>query len=293
MRMTYLFFCNLLLGFIVQGQEQPELFEPGLVTKGGVFGLTISPDSKIALWVNSGGKRDTLKIMESVKRNGRWSTPRVASFSTSNGGWKDIDPMFTPDGNMVLFQSDRKVPSAPGREGFDIWAVKRTKNGWTEPFHLGNVINTDESESFASMSENGNIYFMKDNENEPGNSDIYMSAFVNGEYTTPVNLSTPVNTKHRESNPYISPAEDYLIYFSSDPAGFGQVDLYISFRKNNTWTQPKNLGPPVNTEIGEFCPFVHQKEKRLYFSRNRKVEGGVVEDLYYIGFDPDQYRDKF
>lgn len=283
----------LLLLFFANGKliAQPFLFEPDLISNGGVFGLTISPDSKTALWVQSNGRRDTLLLMESHKLKGKWTTPKPASFSTTNAQWKDIDPMFSPDGKLVLFQSTRPVPGKPGREGFDIWAVRREKKGWGQPYHLGNKINSDASESYASITRNGTIYFMKENEDKVGKSDIYRSELKNGEYQDPVNIGLPVNTSERESNPFISPEEDYLLYFSTDSSGYGEVDLYISFRKDGKWTSPKNLGQPINSALAEFCPFLHEKEKRLYFSRQQKLPDRMLENLYYIEFDIEKYRD--
>lgn len=267
--------------------QEARLFEPGLISNGGVFGLTISPDGNKALWVQSKGKRDTLIILESTKVKGRWSAPVVASFSSADAKWKDIDPIFSPDGKTVLFQSNRPVPDRPNRTGFDIWAADKTKNGWTAPYHLGNIINTDASESYASVTKQGHIYFMKDHPASAGNSDIYVSKKINGVYQEPVNIGAPVNTvKFRESNPFISPNEDYIIYFSSDSTGLGEVDLYISYNKGGKWRTPQNLGVKINSALAEFCPFYHVGEKRLYFSRQKKGEGRMYEDLYFIHFDP-------
>jgi hypothetical protein len=286
-------FLILLLVFFANGKliAQPFPFEPDIISNGGVFGLTISPDSKTALWVQSNGRRDTLLIMESHKLQGKWTAPKPTSFSTTNAQWKDIDPMFSPDGKLVLFQSTRPVPGKPNREGFDIWAVRREKKGWGQPYHLGNKINSDASESYASITRSGTIYFMKENEDKVGKSDIYRSERMNGEYQDPVNIGIPVNTSERESNPFISPEEDYLLYFSTDSSGFGEVDLYISFRKDGKWTSPKNLGQPINSALAEFCPFLHKKEKRLYFSRQQKLPDRMLENLYYIDFDIEKYRD--
>ena len=286
----FLFLLFLLVSGICEAQEIPEKFQPGIISNGGEFGLTISPDSKSALWVRSNGKRDTLVIMESVFKNGKWQEARIASFSTARAEWKDIDPIFSPDGRTLLFQSNRPVPGLPGRTGFDIWAVKKQGSGWGEAYHLGNTINTDSSESYASMSANGNLYFMKNDEQGVGSSDIYVSEYKDGKYLTPRNIGSPVNTSERESNPYISPGEDFLIYFSSDSAGFGEVDLYISFRSADGWGKPINIGAPVNTRDAEFCPFYHSGEKRLYFSRQVKAEGRLLEDLYTVAFDPMLYR---
>jgi hypothetical protein len=283
---------SLCFPFFLFAQKEPIKFEPGKISNGGVFGLTISPDGNTALWVESNGRRDTLIIKESQKINGVWQEPVIASFSTTTAAWKDIDPVFSPDGQQVLFQSTRPVPDRPNRTGFDIWAVKRTAKGWSAPYHLGNIINTDVSESYASITTPGHIYFMKENENKQGNSDIYVSRLVNGIYQNPENIGAPVNTiDHRESNPFIAADESFLIYFSSDPKGLGDVDLYISFNKNGTWTTPKNLGSPINSSMAEFCPFYHAKEKRLYFARQDRSGTRMKEDLYFISFDPDKFRD--
>lgn len=275
---------------IVHGQKQPVLFEPEIVSGGGEFGLTISPDSKRALWVSSKGKRDTLKLMESLKENGRWSAPHVASFSSATGEWKDIDPMFSPDGKKVLFQSNRNTNRLADRKDFDIWAVDLTDSGWSNPYPLPDSINTEASESYASMTNDGTIYFMKENEHKMGLSDIYYSEYKQGRYQQPRNLGLPINTSERESNPFIAPNGKYIIYFSSDKNGLGEVDLYISFKTRKGWTIPRNLGAPINSAVAEFCPFVHEGEKRLYFTRQEKQGDRFKENLYYIEFDSRQYK---
>lgn len=288
---SYLFvFSLLLIAHLSIGQSVPTLFEPTVISKGGMFGLTLSPDAKIALWVSSSGKRDTLKIMESRKVAGVWSEPVVASFSTANGAWKDIDPIFTPNGKAVLFQSNRNTGRASDRKDFDLWAVALTSSGWGEPYRLGGAINTEASESFASATDDGTIYFMKDDELGVGSSDIYFSRLGNKTYQKPQNLGAPVNTAFRESNPYISPKGDFLIYFSSDSTGFGEVDLYISFFKKGKWSAPKNLGAPINTAVAEFCPFYQEREKKLYFSRQTKQNGPFIEETFSVDFNPKDYR---
>lgn len=288
---TVLFSLFMLAAGFAGAQQTPELFQPGLISNGGVFGFTLSPDSRVALWVQSNGKRDTLKIMESRKTKGKWSAPRVASFSTTSGTWKDIDPVFTPDGKKVLFQSTRNTHRTPDRKDFDIWAVALTPTGWSEPYALPGEVNSEASESYASMTTDGTVYFMKENDNNIGRSDIYFSELKAGEYQKPQNIGMPVNTAERESNPFIAADGSYIVYFSSDSTGLGEVDLWISFRKNDQWTTPANLGAPINSAIAEFCPFVHAKEKRLYFARQRKTETGRMEEnIYSVNFNVNRYR---
>ena len=270
-------------------QSQPQKVAPGIISDDGVFGFTLSPDGKSAFWVKSNGRRDTLMIMESSLVKGKWQTPTVAPFS-GNPQWKDIDPVFSPDGNTILFQSTRPVKGNPGRDGFDIWAVRRTKNGWSEPYHLGDGINGDASESYASMTSRGDIYFMKEDPNGEGSSDIFVSRLVNGKYTTPASVGSPINTSNRESNPFVSADESFIIYFSSDSAGYGEVDLFISFFDGAAWSSPRNMGMKINSEDAEFCPFFHEKQGRLYFARQRKQPDRFVENIYSVDVDINEFR---
>ncbi|MBK8635118.1 MAG: PD40 domain-containing protein [Saprospiraceae bacterium] len=277
-------FCH----FLTVAQNTPQIINSKSISGVGEFGFTCSPNEKIALWVKSGGKRDTLVIMQANKVKGKWSTPKLASFS-NNGQWKDIDPIFSPDGKVVYFQSNRPRPDGTDANGFDIWAVKLLGNQWAEPYHLGMVLNTDSSESYASVASNGNLYFMKENENKQGNSDIYISKFTNYEYQLPTNVGLPINTlAFRESNPFIAPDESYIIYFSSDTTGFGEVDLFISFHEHGKWSTPKNLGHPINSTVAEFCPFVNKK--KLYFTRQEKGPDRMIEHIYSVDFDPNLYK---
>ena len=289
---TVSFFVSLLLA-LNSHARQALMLEPGIISTGGEFGFTLSPDARTAFWVKSNGKRDSLVILWSQWQDGKWSVPDMAPFSGKPGIWSDIDPIFSPDGEMVLFQSDRPVPGKPEREGFDIWASRKTKTGWGEAVHLGNVVNGNESESYASITNQGHIYFMKQADGEPGNSEIFVARNVNGQYAAPVNLGPPVNTRaFRESNPFISANEDFLLYFSTDSIGYGAADLYISFNEKGKWSKPVNLGNIINTSEAEFCPFYHAGQKRLYYSRQSKHGDRMKEDIFYINFDPETYRKK-
>src|SRR6185436_6677314 len=85
--------------FLAKGQSSAIIFEPGTISNDGIFGFILSPDGNNALWVSSKGKRDTLVIYESKKIDNKWQKPTLSPFS---GTWRDIDPIFTPDGKTLL-----------------------------------------------------------------------------------------------------------------------------------------------------------------------------------------------
>jgi Tol biopolymer transport system component len=283
----------LLLGFFplhLAAQAQAALFAPGLISDGGVFGLTLSPDGKTAVWVRAYGGRDSLHLFLSSLENGAWSKPQRAPFSTTGSQWKDIDPAFSPDGRMLLFNSTRPLIGSQAKPDFDLWAVQRQGAGWGQPYPLGAVLNSDSTDIYATMTHSGNIYFSSDRAGGQGKLDLYCSVYKNGSYQTPQNLGPILNSSGHDSNPFISAKEDYLIFWRQDPAGYGASDLYISFKVKGDWTKPLNLGPSINTAGGEFCPFMQPKGKKLYFARNEVVAGKRIENIYSIDFYPKKWK---
>ena len=67
----FLLFIVIFFTFQANAQTRVVKFEPGLISNGGVFGLSISPDGREAFWVSSNGGRDTLLIFQSTLENGK------------------------------------------------------------------------------------------------------------------------------------------------------------------------------------------------------------------------------
>ncbi|WP_373552528.1 hypothetical protein [Haliscomenobacter sp.] len=287
----FLTVCILFLAFQLHLHAQTAaIFAPGILSDGQVFGLTLSPDGQTAVFVKAYGGRDSLHLLTSSLMNGNWTKPIVAPFSTRGTSWKDIDPAFSPDGKLLLFNSTRPLSMGPAKEDFDIWGVKRDGNSWGEPFHLGAAINTDSSDIYATIAKSGNIYFSSNRAGGQGKLDLYVSEYQNGVYQSPKNLGALLNTENHDSNPFISPKEDYIIFWGRESSGYGDSDLYISFKQKGNWTKPLNLGPNINSKQGDFCPFMQPKGKKLYFSRTEEKDGKRIEDLYSIDFSPKEWN---
>ena len=85
-------------------------------------------------------------ILETYRRAGRWTEPRVAPFS---GRWSDADPHIAPDGAWIYWISNRPLPTDSGdvrkngRDDYDIWFAERLASGeWGEPRHLGSPVSS-------------------------------------------------------------------------------------------------------------------------------------------------------
>lgn len=285
--------CTFFLIFQLHSLAQTAtIFAPGILSDGQVFGLTLSPDGQSAVFVKAYGGRDSLHLFTSTVENGTWTKPVVAPFSTRGTRWSDIDPAFSPDGKLLLFNSTRPLNPDQIKDDFDLWGVKREGNTWGEPFHLGPTINCDSSDIYATIANSGNIYFSSNRAGGQGKLDLYMSEYHNGAYQTPKNLGSVLNSANHDSNPFISPKEDFIIFWRQEPGGYGASDLYISFKQKGNWSKPLNLGPNINSKQGDFCPFMQPRGKTLYFSRTEVRDGKRIEDLYSIDFSPKEWKAK-
>lgn len=77
-------------------------------------------------------------------------------------------------------------------------------------------------------------------------------------------------------------ADGSLLYFSSDrPGGFGGTDLYcVPIHADGSPGTVQNLGNEVNTPGNEYFPFVHQKERILFFSSDGHLGFGGLDNFY-------------
>lgn len=279
MRFRYL--LSLALCFLAlhppAARGQARLVAPDTLSTHDSFGLALTPDGREAFWVKSFGRRDTLLILTATRTAAGWSRPRRASFADVG---KNIDPFVTPDGQFVLFNSDRPKPDRPGARDYDVWASPRTATGWGAPVRLPDV-NSDSADFYATAARNGNVYFTSNRAGGLGATDLYVARRRGGRYEMPENLGPVVNSAGGESNPFIDPDERFLLFLATRPGGYGDSDLYVSFRENGAWQAPQNLGPLVNTAVGEFCPSVSADGKTLYFSRIQKPMP-FVEDIYQL-----------
>jgi hypothetical protein len=164
---------------------------------------------------------------------------------------------------------------------YDIWYVERknAESKWGQAVNLGSPINTSYNEFYPSVAENNNLYFTCDYKNSKGKDNIFFQCLDKNKYTEAVSLSDAINTEGYEFNAYIAPDESFLIFSGYQRKdGFGNGDLYISFRgKDNRWKEAINLGEKINSAQMDYCPFVNNKTKTLYFTSKRKTFKGKYD----------------
>jgi OOP family OmpA-OmpF porin len=108
--------------------------------------------------------------------------------------------------------------------------------------------------TFANMVSDHQTLLLSFSEVEDSKAnDLYISRLQkNGTWSEPFSLGDKINTIYDESTPFMA-ADGVTLYFSSDrPGGYGENDIYMTRRLDDTWknwSEPVNLGPQINTEF--------------------------------------------
>ena len=248
---------------------QPKLFGEGIISVGDYDShpeFSITGDT--LYFVKSGPDVSKWTICVSYYKNKKWSIPEVASFS---GQYMDADPFFTKDGRTLYFTSNRPIRPGTSKEDMDIWKLEKTIKGWSEPIWLNEPFNSDKSEYYPTIADNGTLYFGSRREGGKGGADIYKSELANGKYQPPVNLGDAINTSGSEYEPLISSDEKFLIFLAARPDDLVNADLFISYNTNEQWTPAEKLPFPFNTEVTEFSPKITRDRKYFFFGSTRNI----------------------
>lgn len=214
----------------------------------------------------------------SHKKFGEWdlAQPMEGDINTpQNEGAQNI----SQDGQWLVFTGCNR------RDGFgscDLYISYLTPQGWSEAINLGGTINSDQWESQPCLSpDKKDLYFASRRPGGYGGSDIYVSNLQpNGRWSDPENLGPSVNTPGDEQCPFIH-ADNQTLYFTSNYwPGYGDDDLfYVRKGPNGVWSEPVNLGYPINTINREGTLFITADGKTAYYASDRSDSRGGL-DIY-------------
>lgn len=192
---------------------------------------------------------------------------------------------FTPDLQTIYFSTntikghDRLDSADDGTNNISI--VKGTiANDEVIDIHVLPFNNINYSVAHPVLSADGKwLFFTSDMAGGYGETDIYVAAVNNkGTYGEPVNLGSTINTSGKEMFPFVN---DNTLYFASNGHyGLGGLDIFESTINNDrSFSAPKNLGKPINSNRDDFAYIIDTENSYGYFSSNRT--GGKGDDDIY------------
>ncbi|MEI6124856.1 MAG: OmpA family protein [Bacteroidota bacterium] len=204
-------------------------------------------------------------------------------FDKLNHAYHNGPVVFSKDGNMIVISRTDRKKVKPGKDGIKthklklFYAVIETGK---KPKFLPFFLNDDEySVSHATLSNDGKtMIFVSDKAGGEGEFDLYSCTWENGIWTNPKNLGSAINSLGNEVFPAL--VNDTILLFASDGhPGFGGLDLFVSYKRDTSWTVPKNMMKPINSSYDDFGILLFDNLKEGYFSSDRP-EGVGLDDIY-------------
>jgi outer membrane protein OmpA-like peptidoglycan-associated protein/tetratricopeptide (TPR) repeat protein len=268
---------------------KPRRLSDSINTEYNEYWPSLSIDQQqliITRLVTEPGKQPREDFYLSEFKDGRWQKAKaVTDINThENEGAQAI----SADGNLLFF-------TACNRQGSfgscDIYYSVRKEGRWSVPVNAGNVLNSSYWEAQPSFSSDGRyLYFSSNRPGGKGNRDIWRSRCLGFDpagrlsWEKPVNLGDSINTPGNETSPFIH-AGNRDFYFASDyHTGMGGFDLFLSQLINDSvFSQPRNLGYPVNTNNDEQGLHIGADGLTAYFSSARDSLTGL--DIYSFPVD--------
>ncbi|MBW8049992.1 MAG: OmpA family protein [Cytophagales bacterium] len=231
-------------------------------------------------------------IYLSYNENDQWSEPQNLPINTNT---HDACIALSPDGHK-LFTYKPNVKR--GARSGDIYESELTGKEWSTPKRLEGEVNSKGWEPSCSISANEKkLYFSSDRPGGYGGRDIYVSKKLpDGTWAKPINIGPKINTPYDEDAPFIHPDGKTLYFSSKGHEGMGGFDIFTSIypvsdnlmdvqgilsEDTLDWSDPLNIGYPINT-AGDDIYFVWSADgKRGYFSSVREDSYGD-KDIYMV-----------
>ncbi|MBL7930849.1 MAG: PD40 domain-containing protein, partial [Bacteroidia bacterium] len=222
---------------------------------------------------------------------------KIENISLVNSKQNDYAPCFSDKkGQTIMFTSDRDgslggQEMVTGANHSDLYEAKVDKNGkWSTPVLLPPSVSTPVNEARGWVSKKGDMIFYtrcpedKGKQNKCG---LYM-AKKQGSTWGEGTLLPFVNDTVHFAHPCLS-VDGKVLYFTTRlSGGYGGLDIWSCTydAKSNSWGQPKNCGPMVNTAGNESFPSVSSDGRKLYFSSDYHPGlGGLDIFMAEIGSD--------
>jgi peptidoglycan-associated lipoprotein len=230
---------------------------------------------------------------------------QVEEMKFINSKYSDYSPFYSrPDYQELYFTSSREESTGnaehggTGQQFSDIFFSDKDKKGkWSTPLPLPEPVNTEAEEGTPVLSSDYNtLYFTRCNvsKRKALGCEIF-TAKREGEEWTNVESLTLADDSVVIAHPAIS-QDGLTLYFVSDmegstksPEGPNSKDIWMVTQDGGKWSNPVNLGSPVNTPGDEVFPYMHA-DGTLYFSSDGHIGMGGLDIFKAVKSESGQWQ---
>ncbi|HOZ88350.1 MAG TPA: hypothetical protein PL029_11365, partial [Bacteroidia bacterium] len=234
------------------------------------------------------------KIYRSEIKNLTWQEVTPLDTNINATYLHNANTCFSPDyRQMIVSRCKSKNASEYTCE---LYAGNLVNNKWQpverlpEPVNLAGV-NTSQP-CYGEIDGKTVLFFASDRPGGEGGLDIWYS-FVNADQTfgEPINAGKLVNSPDDEITPWYVSAKKNLFFSSTFHKGLGSFDIFKSEFVNGAFTEPQNVGYPINSSYNDIYYSVNKNGDRVYLSSNRvgsffENKLNCCNDIYRFRIDP-------
>ncbi len=259
------------------------MLEKGVNTEYAELSPVFFPLKEELLFMSNrdAAKPDYFEVFHTIhESNRKWSVPTkvpgLGTFTRENANIELVDE----DGRLFQFRKHK---------GGDLYYSEPTdtRTGWTEPVEFDSKITATHlgSHFFINEHEDRIIFSKNVGSKKKENLDLFQS-FKNaktGEWTKPALFTSNINSEFNEDSPYLSSDEKTLYFASDGHSAIGGYDIFkTTFDSASlTWSEPINMGFPINSPADEMQFKLNPDQTSGYFVSSRLNTLGDFDIFFF------------
>jgi outer membrane protein OmpA-like peptidoglycan-associated protein/Tol biopolymer transport system component len=217
--------------------------------------------------------------------NGTTKLHPVKLDSAVNTSDDEYFPSLSVDGSVLAFTRQRRTGTRRAEIQEDLYFALQTDSGYTSPKPYPDPMNSSGNDGTQSMSQDGRIMFFTscNRPDTKGGCDLYYCIKTGDQWSVPLNMGYPVNSRYWESTPFLAHDGRRLLFSSNRPGGTGGMDIWETrLQADRSWSAPRNIGAPVNTPLDEMSPNLLPDGRTLFFTSNGHPGLGGFDLFRYV-----------
>ncbi|MGD1841897.1 MAG: OmpA family protein [Thermonemataceae bacterium] len=216
---------------------------------------------------------------------GAWQPAQLEEAPLNNTGFNCVISI-APDRNTLLLANTYRKDGRPLGGGVSL--SRRKEGKWQVPVKqtIKKFTNNARYVNYYLTADGQKLLMAIKNKQSVGGMDLFISFLEkNDTWSEPVSMGKVLNTYADEISPFLA-ADNETLYFSSyGHPGYGSADIFVSKRLDDTWqnwSEPKNLGPSINTPYWDAYYTITAKGDYAYLVSSRSDKGYGGEDIYRV-----------
>ncbi|MFN8277678.1 MAG: OmpA family protein [Chitinophagales bacterium] len=230
------------------------------------------------------------KIYESKADGKNWLAATALNENINGAKVHTGDPTFTTDGNTMYYTACAQDETAKMK--CMLMRSNLVNGSWEKGISAGTVNDPLYSNTQPAVGKNKDgedvVYFVSDRNPGKGLDIFYSKINADGSLGKPRSVGPQINSKGDEQSPFFEPKTNTLYFSSNGWITIGGQDVFkTSFDNGGEWTEPENMGMPVNSSADDVFFSINDKNTQGFVVSNRAGGFGTksetcCDDIYAV-----------